>query len=69
MENKNLTTIFEYIKKKKYDAYYVSISNEHLYEFTESFENIVMKLTDFVGDIGSLLISKMLHISMLTEDL
>ncbi|MBO6134367.1 MAG: M24 family metallopeptidase [Lachnospiraceae bacterium] len=58
MENKNLTTIFEYIKKKKYDAYYVSISNEHLYEFTESFENIVMKLTDFVGDTGSLLISK-----------
>ena len=55
---KVLDSIFNELKRKKYDAYYVSISNENLYEFTDDSENIVRQITGFTGDTGSLLILK-----------
>ena len=55
---KVLDKVFIELKKKKYSAYYVSISNENLYEFTDDNENIVRDITGFTGDTGSLLVLK-----------
>ena len=55
---KALDLIFKELKKNKYSGYYVSISNENLYEFTDDSENLVKSITGFTGDTGSLLILK-----------
>lgn len=56
MHNIYLTKIIDTLKKSKIDAYYLSISNENLYEFTSLDRDIVYKLTGFTGDTGSMLI-------------
>ena len=54
---KNLIKIaYSKLKEKTYDAYYTDISNENLYEFTSDKDNVVMKLTGFTGDTGSVLL-------------
>lgn len=58
MVNSLLSAAITELKKKKYDAYYLSISNENLYEFTREIENYIVSLTGFTGDTGSLLITK-----------
>ena len=55
MINSLLKNIYLELKKKAYDAYFVDISNENLYEFVSDDENLVLKLTGFTGDTGSLL--------------
>ena len=58
MINKLLSVAMSELKKKKIHAYYLSISNENLYEFTKEIDNYVVALTGFTGDTGSLLITK-----------
>ena len=58
MVNKLLSIAIEELKKRKYDGYFISISNENLYEFTRKIDNYVEELTGFTGDTGSLLITK-----------
>lgn len=55
---KVLDYAFVELKKNKYTGYYISISNENLYEFTDANENLVRLITGFTGDTGSLLILK-----------
>lgn len=55
---KALDSIFAELKKRKYAAYYLSLSNENLYEFTDNDENMLRLLTGFTGDTGSILILK-----------
>ena len=55
---KALDSIFVELKKRKYAAYYLSLSNENLYEFTDDDENMIRLLTGFTGDTGSILILK-----------
>lgn len=57
MANKLLTLAYNELKKKKYDAYYLSLSNENLYEFTKDVDNYLVELTGFTGDTGALLIT------------
>ena len=56
--NNNLQYVFDELNKKKIDAYYLNLSNEHLYEFTKFKENYLYELTGFTGDTGSVLITK-----------
>ena len=56
--NNLITLAIKELKKRKYDAYFISIANENLYEFTRPIDNFVMDLTGFTGDTGSLLITK-----------
>lgn len=58
MKNINLTAAFKSLKLKKWDAYYLSIANENLYEFTPEEKNYVKLLTDFSGDTASLMLCK-----------
>ena len=58
MRNSLLDKAIKELNIKKYDAYYISISNENLYEFTRAIDNYVFDLTGFTGDTGSLLITK-----------
>lgn len=58
MANKLLSIAIDELKKKKYDGYFISISNENLYEFTRKIDNFVEELTGFTGDTGSLLITR-----------
>ena len=58
MINKLLSVAMSELKIQKYDAYYLSISNENLYEFTREIDNFVRSFTGFTGDTGSLLITK-----------
>lgn len=60
MRNSLLDKAIEELNIKKYDAYYISISNENLYEFTRAIDNYVFDLTGFTGDTGSVLITKKL---------
>ena len=43
--NKNLDYIFKILANKKIDAYYLPLSNEHLYEFTKFKDNYVYELS------------------------
>ena len=56
--NKNLDYVFKILANIKIDAYYLPLSNEHLYEFIKFSENFLYELTGFTGDTGSLLITK-----------
>ena len=58
MKSNILTNIINMLHDKRYDALYLSISNENLYEFTDIIKNAVHKITGFAGDTGSLLITK-----------
>ena len=58
VHNEYLTKAFSLLNEKKYSAYYISVANENLYEFTREEINLVKKLTDFTGDTASLLIVK-----------
>lgn len=58
MKNSLLDKAIKELHIKKYDAYYISISNENLYEFTRPIDNYVFDLTGFTGDTGSVLITK-----------
>ena len=58
MKNEYLKKICDLLKRQKIDAYYLSISNDHLYEFTSLDKDAVYKLTGFTGDTGSILILK-----------
>lgn len=58
MKNSLLDKAIKELHIKKYDAYYISISNENLYEFTKLIDNYVFDLTGFTGDTGSILITK-----------
>ena len=57
MNNKLLNIAYRELKSKKYDAYYLSLSNEHLYEFTRNVDNFIVELTGFTGDTAALLIT------------
>ena len=56
MASSTLDLIFDMMREKKYDAIYLSISNENLYEFTELEHNLVYHISNFTGDTGSMLI-------------
>ncbi|MBP3200381.1 MAG: M24 family metallopeptidase [Lachnospiraceae bacterium] len=56
--NKNLDYIFKILANKKIDAYYLPLSNEHLYEFTKFKDNYVYELSGFTGDTASLFLYK-----------
>ena len=58
MKNSLLDKAIKELNTKKNDAYYISISNENLYEFTRIIDNYVFDLTGFTGDTGSILITK-----------
>lgn len=58
MKNNFLTKIIAIIKKNNYDGYYISISNENLYEYTDDIDNHLKLITGFTGDTGSMLILK-----------
>lgn len=58
MRNRLLAKLYSELKKKAYDAYFLDISNENLYEFVDAKDNLVMKLTGFTGDTGLLLVLK-----------
>lgn len=57
-KNTNLSNLFKLIKQKKYDFYYIPITNEFLYEYIDDNENLVKYLTDFTGDTANLIVSK-----------
>ena len=58
MENKEIDKIFNLIKSKKFDALFLSVSNENLYEFTKLEDNTIYSLTRFSGDTASLLVTE-----------
>lgn len=58
MKNRLLDIAIKELHIKKYDGYYLSISNENLYEFTRLIDNYIFDLTGFTGDTGSILITK-----------
>ena len=58
MENKEIDKIFNLIKSKKFDALFLSVSNENLYEFTKLEDNLIYNLTRFSGDTASLLVTE-----------
>lgn len=58
MTNELLSLAIAELKKKKYDAYFISISNENIYEFTRPIDNYIVDLTGFSGDTGALLVTK-----------
>lgn len=58
MKNNLLSVAIDKLKEKKYDGYFLSISNEHLYEFTRTINNYIIEMTGFTGDTGALLITR-----------
>ncbi len=56
--NKNLDIVFNKLIKKNYDSYLLPLSNENLYEFTKLKQNLLIELSGFSGDTGSIFIYK-----------
>ena len=56
--NKNLQYVFDELKKRNIDSFFLNLSNEHLFEFTKFRENYLYELTGFKGDTGSVFITK-----------
>lgn len=54
--NKILDLVFDNLKSRKIDAYYLPLSNENLYEFTKFRINYLYELTGFKGDTGSVFV-------------
>lgn len=54
--NKTLDLVFDKLKLRKIDAYYLPLSNENLYEFTKFRYNYLYELTGFRGDTGSVFV-------------
>lgn len=58
MTNQLLNLAIAELRRKKYDAYFMSISNQNLYEFTREIDNYVVDLTGFTGDSGAILVTR-----------
>ncbi len=56
--NKYLDIAFKELVSKKYDSYYLPLSNENLYEFTKLKQNFLIDLSGFSGDTGSIFLYK-----------
>lgn len=56
--NKYLDMAFKELISKKYDSYYLPLSNENLYEFTKLKLNFLINLSGFSGDTGSIFLYK-----------
>lgn len=56
--NKYLDIAFKELVSKKYDSYYLPLSNENLYEFTKLRQNFLIDLSGFSGDTGSIFLYK-----------
>ena len=56
--NKYLDMAFKKLFSKKYDSYYLPLSNENLYEFTKLKQNFLIDLSGFSGDTGSIFLYK-----------
>ena len=56
--NKYLDMAFKELISKKYDSYYLPLSNENLYEFTKLKQNFLINLSGFSGDTGSIFLYK-----------
>ena len=56
--NKYLDMAFKKLASKKYDSYYLPLSNENLYEFTKLKQNFLIDLSGFSGDTGSIFLYK-----------
>ena len=56
--NKNLKTLYSFLKKKKTDYYFVSTSDEFLNEYVPDYNMRLKWLTNFSGSNGYALISE-----------
>ena len=67
--NKNLKTLYSFLKKKKTEYYFVSTSDEFLNEYVPDYNMRLKWLTNFSGSNGYALVSEKKNFFLLMEDI